>query len=74
MRVGSANKPILTTVTIVTNDLLASGDFSLEALVAEDLDVMPPSLKRTLHPTKSIFKNRDSKLVVDSSFCLNLWE
>jgi hypothetical protein len=65
MGVWGTNDGLLSTVPIVGNYPLAGGDHVLEAL-AEDLDVRFASREGTIHPNKSIIKDRDSKLVVDT--------
>lgn len=58
---------ILSTVAIVTNSLLSSGDLGFEAFAAEDIDVMISSWKRAIHPNKGIVVHRNPKLIVYTS-------
>ena len=66
MRGRGTDDGLLATVTLVANDPLACRDLGLE-LVTEDCDVVYGSFIRATHPNKAILKNRDSKLVVNTS-------
>ena len=68
MGTRGAHDGLLTTVSLIGNDLFAGGDFALEALrLPEDSDVMLCSRERTIHPNELIPEDGDSKLVIDSS-------
>jgi hypothetical protein len=67
MCIRRTNDCILSTVSIVTYDLLSSGDLGFKAFVAENIDVMVSSWERAIHPNKCIMVHRNPKLIVYTS-------
>jgi hypothetical protein len=66
MGVGGTDDGLLASVPLVPNDLLACWDHFQE-LLTEDHDVVDGGLVWTIYPDKTIFENRESKLIVQTS-------
>lgn len=57
----------LSTISVVSNALLASGDLVFEAFATEDSDVMTSCWERAIHPNKCVGVHGNCNLVVHTS-------